>query len=162
MSQARTYRWTPGAHLKGDAEAVGRELERISATGKLTAEAIVKAARAKRSPLHAFIYDGTTAEQALEAHRIHRARYLLRSIEVIEGEAETIEVRGFEVVTIDGDREYLPSHEVRDSAELRREVRERMVRELVSLRRRLRQWDEFVGIVAAIDILIAQDEKLAA
>ena len=74
-----TYHWRAGFHRAGDAQAIGGELERIrEICGSLTPGIIVQEAKAKRSPLHAVIYDGTTAEEALAIHSLERAEYLLR------------------------------------------------------------------------------------
>lgn len=155
------YRWVTGARIKGDAAAIGAELERIRQSGHLTPEAVVKAARRKSSPLHSLIYDGTTADEALASYHHDRAKYVLRSIEIVEGESQTVEVRGFQVVTIGDRREYVPAREIRDTPEFREEVRQGIIRELQSWRRRLKGWDEFVAVSTAIDVVLEGFQEAA-
>ena len=151
-----TYHWRAGFHRAGDAQAIGGELERIrERCGSLTPGIIVQEAKAKRSPLHAVIYDGTTAEEALAIHRLERAEYLLRSISIIEGESETVEVRGFYCVNVDGANEYVDAIAVRSDTDLRAQVRDRLLCELVSLKRQLDGWEEFSSVVSAIEGVVA-------
>lgn len=79
------YKFRSGETYRGiPAQDAGRELERIreSNDGKLHTEAVVKAARAKTSPLHgAFTWDDG---EAANKHRLWEARYLLREITVIQ------------------------------------------------------------------------------
>ena len=146
------YAWAAGARLTADPDAVGRELERIrQENGKITPESVVRAARAKRSPLHPIIYDGTTAEEALREYRLQRAKYVLRSIEIVVSETQTVLVRGFQLVEINGEREYVPAPEVRDDLTMREQVRARLLRELISLKSRLKAWNEFAPVLAAIE-----------
>lgn len=77
------YQFKPGSRLKGDAAAVATHLEKIANknAGDLRPEAVVEAARTKRSPLHEFFeWDDSTAAHE---YRLDQARHLIRSIEVV-------------------------------------------------------------------------------
>lgn len=149
------YAWNPDFHVAGDPAVVGRELEAIRERfGKLTAEVVVKAAANKRSPLHQLIYDGTTAEEALRDYRLNRARLVLRAIIISQPREETV-VRGFHVVTIDGEREYVPAGMAASDPEWKAEVRASLERRMRALAQQLRGWDEFSGVLVAIEEALA-------
>jgi hypothetical protein len=84
-----TYYWRPGSRLHHlDANVVGSHLEALrkqhkaESVGGLEAEVVVRAARAKSSPLHdAFLWD--TAAAAHE-HRLLQARQLLSNLRRVE------------------------------------------------------------------------------
>ena len=77
----KEYKWKSNARVPVDPEVAGRELERIrEKTGRLEPEDVLKAAKAKRSPLHAaFEWDDSAAAVA---YRLQQARYMIRMIEV--------------------------------------------------------------------------------
>lgn len=75
------YEWK-SEELGGDAQAVGKELERIAdVSGELEPHAVVDAARSEASPLHDYFeWDDS---EAAEQYRQHQARHLIRSIRVV-------------------------------------------------------------------------------
>lgn len=79
------YEFREGSRVRGvDAEAAGRELERIRrhSDGRLEPEAVVATAAHTDSPLHpAFEWDD---EMAAVEHRLNQARNLIRSIRIVD------------------------------------------------------------------------------
>jgi hypothetical protein len=93
----KQYQWKEGAHIRGDAGAVGLELEKIETReGIVKPESVVKVARSRKSPMHdCFTWDDA---RAADMHRLDEARHLVRSLrvyEVIEEEGEPQLVRAF-------------------------------------------------------------------
>ena len=80
MSEKYAYR--PGSRGRVDAQTAGEELERIrESNGGLTASVVVDQARPKTAPLHpAFTWDNKAAG---EQWRLHEARNLIRSVQVV-------------------------------------------------------------------------------
>jgi len=76
-----TYQWVSGSRLRGNAQAVGQELERIrKAKGGLTAESVLIAARPRSSVFHRhFTWDDT---RAANERRLDQARALIRFVAV--------------------------------------------------------------------------------
>jgi hypothetical protein len=86
----RVYKWR--RQLKADAQAVG---EWLHALPDRSAEAIVNAARSKKSPAHSiFEWDDT---EAARQFRLVQARVMVQSldVEVIDGDGEVVEVNAF-------------------------------------------------------------------
>lgn len=158
------YVWAPGSHFPKNADPakVAAELNRLGKRGRITPERVVEAAKNEKSALHPLVYDGTTAEQALQAYWIERAKYVLRSIVILEGEQETLEVRGFQLVTVDGEREYKASPAVRDDDELRAQVKEDLLRSLIAIQKRLRDWDQYSKTGPVFEPVIAAIDRVAA
>lgn len=81
------YEWKPGYNPKVDANAVGRELEKLrqSTGGELHAEDVVEAARDPKNPLHSlFEWDDT---EAAEKYRQSQARGVIQRLRVIVSQA---------------------------------------------------------------------------
>lgn len=70
------YRWLRGARFQGDPTPVALALQQLRAH---TIDAVVRAARSAKSPLHVHIFDRAPKEAADEYYR-DRARKLARSI----------------------------------------------------------------------------------
>ncbi len=83
------YEKRKGFRIKGDAEKIGRRLNKLEKSdGSLTPALIVKDARNPKSPLHnEFEWDDSKAAQQ---YRLEQARYITRAIEctIIEHEQE--------------------------------------------------------------------------
>ena len=150
------YKPTKGSRLTDEQVArYGPRLDALSAKGggQLTAAAVLKDARSKRSPLHDFFQwdDAAAAEQ----FRLRQAAYLLRSItiEVTKDDRPPIRVRAF--YHIDPDEEegghYAPLAVVVDRPEYREQLLARAVKELREMRRRYRMLQELDRIWAAIE-----------
>src|SRR5262245_50201737 len=92
------YRWRPASRFTAlDAQAIGTELERLRQENgtHVAAEDVVEAAKSMASPLHdVFTWDD---QEAAYQHRLHTARTLLRSVQVviITPEQKELEVMAF-------------------------------------------------------------------
>jgi hypothetical protein len=151
------YQWVPDARFKGDANAIGLELERLHSTGGVTPEAIVAVAKSKRSILHPLIYDGTTAEEALDKYRLGRARVLIKSLTVVvhEGERETCDVRAFHRVVTEDGRQWVPADVAAADPLMSEQVRRRLVGEMRGLKTQLDQWGLFTEVSLALEEALA-------
>lgn len=88
----------------GDAELIAARLLEISNRGELTPQAVVADAKAKNSPLHpVFEWDNGKAGAKW---RLHQARNLLRSVEVIRPVMESREIQVTPVFVHTGDSGY--------------------------------------------------------
>lgn len=76
-----------GRKFNAPANVVGAELEKLRKRGKLTASAVVEAAKPKASPLHKVVFDKGTQAAAREYYLI-RARTLIRSVTVIREDGD--------------------------------------------------------------------------
>lgn len=85
MTSTVTYDWKTGTRYKADPEAAAQEFERIrQKLGYLTSEAVVDAARPKKSPLHNdFEWNDSVAA---ETYRRHQAASMIRAIVTVTSE----------------------------------------------------------------------------
>lgn len=146
------YQWKPEARVRVDAQIAGAEMERLRVlhNGRLERNLVLEAARNPLNPLHPeFEWDD---RKAAEAHRMDRAGYLIRSIEVVVTEpVEAKPVRAFVSVTRDDDRSYTSvSHALADPA-LRQQVLMAALRELEAWRERYAELVELAQVFAAIE-----------
>lgn len=146
------YQWKPEARVRVDAQVAGIEMERLRVlhNGRLERNLVLEAARSPLNPLHSeFEWDDY---RAAEAHRLDRAGYLIRSIQVVVHEQPINgPVRAFVSVTRDEDRAYTSvSHALADPM-LRQQVLEAALRELEAWRNRYAELVELAQIFAAID-----------
>ena len=76
------YQFKDGAHLKGDAQAVGERLAALEARGRLTPESVLRDAKCPDSVLHPqFEWDDS---KAANEYRLWQARQIIRvSVTVI-------------------------------------------------------------------------------
>lgn len=165
MASGKTYEWVAGARISIKPDLAGPELERIAANLSTTvdgipAEAIVKAAKPKSSPLHDEIYKLDTREAAHE-YRLERARLLCRSFVVrvtIEGR-EPFNYRPF--VNLKDGVGYRSSITVENDTDLRERRIENALGYLQSARRVLAEARGFEDIVATITTIEARIQKKA-
>lgn len=156
-----------------DAAIIGPELTRLAESGLSTTDDIVKAAQAKRSPLHPYIYRDDDAEAARK-HRVELAGHVARSIKVsvITDDGARHELRAFYpvrlTVTDDGaehdqeKRPYIAITTIAGRVDLAEQVRADLWRQLVTWRSRARDFDHFFqDIVAAIDAKRQEFEEAA-
>lgn len=129
------YKWKAGARVRGSAQDIGEELERVK---QRDAPGVLKVARRSKGAIHNFVFDRDT-ENAAEAYYLNRAGYLLRTLVAVhevdtpEGEKATIEVRAYEAVHLpqdDDDPEkpmtYVPTQEALSDPDLRAQVMNRL------------------------------------
>ena len=151
------YRWKGNSRIPIDANVAGRELEQIAAEkkGKLCAEAVVKKATPKKSPLHeAFEWDNT---EAAKQYRLDQARYLIRSIVVVmekPDQEEPTTVRAFVRISDAPKTPYESIVTVMSDKEKRESLMELALRELGQWRARYDGFKEFAKIYAAIDQVV--------
>lgn len=151
------YRFKDGAHLKGDAQAIGERLDSIRARpAGLTPEAVVEDARPQASPLHAqFEWDDA---KAAERFRLGQAGHLIRCVTVVmdtqaSRPAESqVTVRAFvPVLRTDGAAVYESTATALSDGDYRRQVLERAHHELVAVTRKHRELEELAEVVSAIE-----------
>lgn len=138
------YAWKPGSHLSGDAQIVG---EAIAALTHQTADAVVAAARAKKSPLHQYIYR-ESERKAAYARRRDLATYLVRSIVFIERANDPNPPRAFQFVSIErrdeddgaARRIVVTDADARRNPVWRRQIIARLLTELTTAERELKRF----------------------
>lgn len=149
MSEVRIYKGRKDGRLSDrDAAVFGRFIEKRFEDGRVTANELVSAARAKRSPIHGYFeWDDV---RAADEFRLEQARDYLRSIEVVvqtkKGEEQT---RAFHVIS-NGGRAYVAQEIVFSTPEYREQVIERARREAEGWVRRYEQYEELAGVRLAI------------
>lgn len=142
-----------------DAITIGSRLDELTQEhGAVTAQIVLDDARKRGSPLHGFFNWNDKA--AAEAHRLDKARFLLRSVRIVvtrERDEKPIRVRAFVKVsaTDDGARKqgagFVTVATAMSAAEHRREVVERALTELRQWRTRYDGFKELAAIYAAMD-----------
>lgn len=147
------YGCRPGSRVSIDAQAAGKELERIERKeGTLSPESVLAQARSSNSALHAhFEWDDSVAA---EQHRLGQAGELIRSITVdltrsnIEPAKPT---RAFVSVEQNGARAYVGTARAMSDTELRQQVLARALDELRQFRRKYGELKELAALFAAMD-----------
>lgn len=149
------YQWREGAiKYIGDAQEIAEHLERLAELkgGGLTTDEIVADAMDEQSPLHPNI----EKDEKVAAHnwRKHQMRGLVGAlVRVTVEQTDTIEreitIRGFPHV----EGLYRPSTVVLSDTQLDEAYKKILVRDLMTMRRRMVNYDEFTGVVTAIDSL---------
>lgn len=105
------YRWKYPGVMPVNAQTAGEELERIAASGGITAERVVDESRPTAAPLHkCFEWDDATAA---EKYRVHQARGIINAIVVKDVTPDVVETRAF--VHVSG--AYKPIHVVINNAD---------------------------------------------
>lgn len=147
------YKFKVGAHLKGDAQAVGERLSRLEAKGRLTPEEVVLDAKKERSVLHSY-FEWDDAKAA-HKHRLHQAGYLIRSItvevEAPEPNEEPRSIRAFVPISADDERSYVPTIKALSDEDMRKQVLAQAHSELGAVARKYRELKELSDVVGAID-----------
>jgi hypothetical protein len=153
------HQWRPGSRLTGDPDKVAKHLESIANKhgGDIQPPQVVSDARHKRSPLHRYFEwdDGAAAEQ----FRLAQARHLINSIQVLvvdDGEP----IRAFHNVnlsTVDTEDELARGYVTLDRAAneelLRLQIVRRLYSQAKSFAREARAFEEFAGVVRALEEL---------
>lgn len=149
------YQWRESSiKYIGDAQEIAEHIERLAELkgGGLTTDEIVADALDEQSPLHPNI----EKDDKVAAHnwRKHQVRGLIGAIvRVTVEQTDTIEreitIRGFPHV----DGLYRPSTVVLTDTQLDEAYKKILARDLMTMRRRMVNYDEFAGVVHAIDEL---------
>jgi hypothetical protein len=156
MKNETLVRWKPGYRFKhlSDADKVFEAVKKIvEQNGEITPEVLVEAAKKKTHACHKMIFELNEQDAAYE-HRLERARYLLRHIEVKREETGNIPMRAYSV----GKANFSPRQQsYRDTVELmkdpdeRAELLKQALSKLVSIRRQYHHLQELAIVVRAID-----------
>ncbi len=152
---------THGSRISHEnAQKVSVELDRILSTnGELTALGVLDDARDPKSTLHShFTWDDS---EAAEAHRLHEARQLIRSVSVImwdEERGERYSPRKHISVRQGSVRSYEHVATILSDAELRAQVVKRGLKELESWCRRYQIYDELSDAIDTIEKLVEDSE----
>lgn len=156
---APAYKWRPQSGIKVDAKVAGKELERIKERdGKITPVALLEDAKARNNPLHkAFEWSDT---KAAHEYRLWQARHLINSIIVVvrggNSEASKTPKRAFISVRVDKKKQYSPRAQVLSEADLRLQMVNQAIRELISWRDRYADLDELEAVHKVITTVEAR------
>lgn len=158
--------WKTGARVKAKPEAAHKVLEQIRAKndGDLRLEDVVAASRPKTAPLHRDFEwdDGVAAQQ----YRLDQARYIVRSIEVIEDEAPAIQARAYQVSYTPAQTEeatkarpvYRSTKEMLADPIARDALLAGAIRDAIAYRRRYRMLSELSQVFRALDEFLTSGE----
>lgn len=163
-SKSTKYTWRDGARFKTDAQVAGDELEAIRQRndGRLTPEAIVRESEPSDAPLHAeFEWDNAAAAHQF---RLGQGRFIARSVRVVVDDdashgVEVHSIRAFPRVRQGDDEQATYTHVsvVLASKELRQQVHDTALREMVAWRKRYqdieRDFGSFLPVTKAMDDL---------
>lgn len=148
--------WRSGVPVTIPAAEAYKEFEAIrkANNGQLEAETVVKAAKAKRNPLHPEFE--WVDKLAAHEHRKERARLLLRSIVIVDEKIP--DPRRAYVFIVEPAAEEEPPHKYYATMEdamadpkTRQAVLDRAYAELSSFRQRYKQLKELADVMGAID-----------
>ena len=148
------YKWKPGAHVRGSAQAAGDECARLEAEGRLTPRELVDESRPEDAPLHhCFEWnDDVAAEKWREA----QAGHIIRCVEVVR-EDMSQPVRAFTpvIVTPDEARVYRSVEAVMVTADGRRAMLDDAKRELAAFKRKYAGLKELAAVIEAAEMLLS-------
>jgi hypothetical protein len=147
------YQFKEGAHLKGDAQAVGERLEAIRAKAGLTPEAVITDAASSKSVLHPlFDWDDTSAAHK---YRLEQAGHIIRCVTVVtepdETDTKDRQFRAFVPVSVGGRRSYEATMTALADDDMRKQVLSQAYAELGAVARKYRELKELTEVVGAID-----------
>lgn len=149
--------WKQGSKFTGSAEPAYEELERIRKKhGNLTAALVYEEAKSAESPLHRHVID-CDMELAAERHYLTRARYLIRSIEVVRPETpDKTPARAYSWIVDPGEeaparRIYTDTAEALQDPVTRQEILSRAINEALAYRRKYQQLQELAQVFKAMD-----------
>lgn len=145
-------RFQPGAYTK-DPNQVGAHIDllRKQQKGELEPINVVDDARNPSSPLHSFFEWDDSA--AAEAHRLHQARGLIRSVVAVYVSATepAKRTKAFVHIPEKGAPHYRAADHAMSQAKTRAMVLQRAWRELQEWKRRYKDLKEFADLIPIID-----------
>lgn len=156
MSAFKTkYGYKEGFHIdkRFDAQVVGELCDELSNTIGLTPKTLLDANRDTDTPLHD--YFEWRDDVAAEKYREEQARYIIRSIIVIEQENKP-EVRAYSPVVINNKNEFKHIDTIVKSSDLTQQMLENAKRELYAFQVKynaLREYAELSEVFASIENL---------
>lgn len=146
---------------KADPQKIGEALATISdrSGGHLVPNAVVEAARDRKSPLHRhFEWDDAIAA---EKHRLHQARSMIRCINVIDTRTESGVIRAFVSIHDKGGVSYRTMEEVLSSADLQAKILAAAERDLLAFESRYKALEDVCKLVIQARIRIEARRKAA-
>lgn len=144
------YVWAEGRSRSLSAQVVGDTIEAIDAEhGECTPTLFVEEAAAPESPLHVLLeWDDT---KAAESHRLHQARMVINSVEIVINEPERIQVQAFVSIKKNGGRHYVPHVRLVTDDELYAKVVTELRKVINSYRRKLKGFEKFRRLAQTLD-----------
>lgn len=145
------YEWAEGRGRSVPALVVGKQLEQIAARhgGRITPDDLVASAKGSRSPLHRlFEWDDS---KAARAHRLHQARMVINSIDVVVDEDDGSSVQAFVSVRYGAGRRYLAHAQIATDDELYDQVVDELRQIIASYRRKLAGFERFRALIQAVE-----------
>ena len=130
-----------------DPQQIGEALAALAegAGGHLTPQAVVEAARSRKSVLHRYFeWDDKVAA---EAHRVDQARTIVRCIHVEAAETESGSARAFLSIRDTNGTSYRSLGDVIKSHDLQQRVLAAAERDLISFESRYRELTDVCGLV---------------
>jgi hypothetical protein len=157
-------KWKGGSQHKVEAQVAYEVIESVrkKSGGDVTADAVVKVAKAKTNPLHPeFVWDDS---EAGNQYRLEQARRLIRSFVIVRGEIATERPqRVYEIVKLPQNEEDKPTRakhtyrtleQVMADPDTRAELLGRALRELITIRNRYKDLQELAVVMRAIDAVL--------
>jgi hypothetical protein len=142
--------------IRGGPIEVYAELERLADdnAGRLTPEIVWDAAQDPASPFNRFItWDSS---EAARRYQLQQCAALIRRFKIVrESGARTIVVPAY-VRVLDIENGYRRTGEVITSEFLAQQQRLRLITSMERLAEQLRNWDEFTGVVDAIEAVLEE------
>lgn len=132
---------------KADPQKIGEALEKISATagGHLTPEAVVIAAKDRKSVLHKHFE--WNDEKAAEAYRVDQARSLVRCIHIDGQDTENGIARAFMSIREKSGTSYRGLSDILGSADLQARILAQAERDLLAWENRYKQIEDVCALI---------------
>ncbi len=156
------YKWKFQPKGNVSAQVAGECIEQIAKKnrGAITAKAIVKEAKAQRSPLHnLFEWDDTVAAKN---YREEQARQILVQLVIVQKgkkDKELLRVRAFVSVEEKRDIHYTPFERAMSKPHLRQQLLQQALSEINTWREKYRELEELSGIFDAIAKVTTKQKK---
>jgi type II secretory pathway component PulL len=155
------YKWSIGIYDKVDANVAGAELEKIEQEhGEVTQQAVVDAARPKKSVLHdLFEWDDKIAG---EKWRLNQARCLIAALVVVPDEDKNYDKRAYVNIVKRAEHHqeqarYINYENAMSDQELGQTVLQNAKQELAAFRDKYKSLSELARVFEAIDEVVGKD-----
>lgn len=158
------YQWRKGSVHPTDPAVAAEALQKLKDQkgGKIEAADLVQAAKSKSHPLHAeFEWSDTKAAQE---YRLHQARGVINSLQVVRVERPLEPVRKFQVVSLASSRPDEPKRVYRDIEDIlkdpnqRAELLQRALSELLAVRKKYHGLQELAVVFREFDRVLETTE----
>ena len=155
------YKWSIGIYDKVDANVAGAELEKIEQEqGEVTGQAVVDAARPKKSVLHGlFEWDDKIAG---EKWRVEQAKHMIAALVIVPEEDRNYDKRAYVNIVKRSDNKqaqarYINYENAMSDEEMRETVLQNAKEELAIFREKYKSLSELAGVFEAIDKVVGKD-----